>query len=279
MRIAHDYIGQAIDDLIERAGFAPELKSEWTNRWVAVHSLERFAECDFVIETVVEDTEAKKKVFDQIEAVVRADVPIASNSSSIPITQMQSDRKHPQRFVGMHWAEPAHATRFLELIRGEQTSEAAFQIAADLGKRFGKDPCLVQKDVPAFIVNRIGYAMYREATHLLDMGVADVETIDRSCRNAFGLWAAMCGPFRWIDITGGPAGYARAVERVLPTLNSNTKEIPKSLAKLKQEDAQGVTNGRGFYQYQEGEKEEWEKRFREHAWRVKEWMDQQFPLT
>lgn len=278
LRSARDYISQAIEDLIQRAGFSSELKAEWPTRWIAVHSLERFAECDFVIETVIEDTEAKKKVFDQIEAVVGPRVPIASNSSSITITQIQSDRKNPQRFVGMHWAEPAHVTRFLELIRGEQSSEAALQSAAELGKRFGKDPCFVQKDVPAFIVNRIGYAMYREATHLLDIGVADVETIDRSCRNAFGLWAAMCGPLRWIDITGGPAAYARAVERVMPSLNSNTKELPKSFDKLRQEDAQGVANGRGFYQYQEGEKEEWEKRFREHAWRVKEWMDEHYPL-
>ena len=74
-----------------------------------------------------------------------------------------------------------------------------------LAAAVGKEPCVVAKDVPAFIVNRIGYAMYREALNVLEMGVADAETIDRSVRNALGLWATMCGPFRWMDLSGGPA--------------------------------------------------------------------------
>ena len=102
------------------------------------------------------------------------------------------------------------------------------QRAADLARRIGKQPSLVQKDVPGFIVNRLGYAMYREAVHLLELGVADVATIDESFRNACGLWAAICGPLRWMDITGGPARYARAMEAVLPTL-CNSPELPETL--------------------------------------------------
>src|SRR5437867_1911803 len=80
---------------------------------------------------------------------------IASNTSALPITLLQCGRKYPERFVGMHWAEPAHATRFLELIRGEQTTDACLQSAVALATRLGKDPCIVQHDVPGFIANRI----------------------------------------------------------------------------------------------------------------------------
>ena len=182
------------DDLVERAGFAAELSQQWAERYEPVTTLDAMAGCDFVIESVIEDVAAKNEVYDQLETVVRADTPIASNTSALPISHLQRGRKHPERFLGMHWAEPAHATRFLELIRGEQTSDAAFQAAAQLGKAIGKEPSLVEKDVPAFIVNRIGYAMYREALNVLEMGVADVETIDRSVRNALGLWATHVRP-------------------------------------------------------------------------------------
>src|ERR1051326_296104 len=117
------YIGVALADLIERARFPPALASEWPCRYLEVDSLQAFGDCDFVIETIAEDLEAKNAAYDQIENVVKADVPIASNTSAIPISHLQKHRKHPERFLGMHWAEPAHATRFLELIRGEKTSD------------------------------------------------------------------------------------------------------------------------------------------------------------
>jgi len=274
---ARRYIEQALADLIEFAGFRPSLAGEWPCRYTATDSLAEFGPCVFVIESVVEDMAAKQRAFDAIEAVVGPDVPIASNTSALPVTRIQAGRRHPERFLGMHWAEPAHVTRFLELIRGEATGDAAFEAAAALARRIGKEPSLVQKDVPAFIVNRLGYALYREAFHLLEMGVADVETIDRSCRNALGLWATMCGPFRWIDLTGGPALYGKAIEPVLPTL-SNAAELPERIRAMIRSDARGVANGRGFYEYTEAEAARWESLFRQHAWTVRRLMEEYFPL-
>ena len=274
---ARRYIAQAIGDLVERAGFPPSLLEEWPGRYEPVSSLERFGECGFVIESVVEDMAAKEAIFDEIEGAVGAEVPVASNTSAIPISRLQAGRKHPERFLGMHWAEPAHVTRFMELIRGQQTSDAAMEAAVVLARRIGKEPCVVRKDVPAFIVNRIGYAMYREALNVLEMGVADVETIDRACRNALGLWAAMCGPLRWMDLTGGPALYGKAIRGVLPTL-SNATELPRTLADLVDADARGIANGRGFYEYTEEEAARWEALLREQAWTLRELLDKHFPL-
>jgi 3-hydroxybutyryl-CoA dehydrogenase len=273
---ARQHIATSIQDLIRRAGFSPKLADEWPGRYTAVASCSAFAPCDLVIESVVEDLATKQKIFDEIEASVRSEIPIASNTSALPISTLQQSRKHPGRFVGMHWAEPAHITRFLELIRGEQTSDEAFAAVADLARHIGKDVGLVQKDVPGFVVNRMGYAIYREALHLLESGVADAETIDRSFRNAVGLWATICGPLRWIDLTGGPALYGRAMQGVLPTL-SNAEELPRTLRELMASDAYGTANGRGFYQYTEEEAQEWERLFVEHAWTVHRLMNQYFP--
>jgi 3-hydroxybutyryl-CoA dehydrogenase len=126
-------------------------------------------------------------------------------------------------------------------------------------------------------VNRIAYAMYREALDLVERGVADFETIDRSLRNTLGLWAASCGPFRWIDLTGGPVLYARAMKRVLPTLSASP-DVPAPIAKLAAEEAGGIITGRGFYDYTAADAHAWEERQRRHAWSVKSWLDQEFPI-
>ncbi|NUQ64359.1 MAG: 3-hydroxyacyl-CoA dehydrogenase family protein [Pirellulales bacterium] len=274
---ARRYIDQAIRDLVERAGFPAELTARWGERYEAVENWEPFAGCEFVIESVAEDPGAKGDVFDALEALVGPEVPIASNTSALPISRLQRDRKHPQRFLGMHWAEPAHCTRFLELVRGEQTSDAALEAAAELGRAIGKEPALVEKDVPGFIVNRLGYAVYREALNILEMGVADAETIDRAFRNAAGVWASLCGPLRWIDISGGPALYAKAMRGVLPTL-SNATEVPKPLEELAESDARGTANGRGFYEYTEEESRRWDELLREHAWEIRALLNKFFPL-
>jgi len=158
-----------------------------------------------------------------------------------------------------------------------RTSDDVFQRVADLAKQFGKAPCLVEKDVRGFIVNRIAYAMYREAVHLIEMGVADVETIDRSCRNAFGLWASMCGPFRWMDITGGPAAYAASVADILPTLDNSTT-LSETFQRQIDDECHGTMNGKGFYNYSQEDKEFWERLFLDHAWAIRDILDKHFPL-
>ncbi|MCA8985860.1 MAG: 3-hydroxyacyl-CoA dehydrogenase family protein [Planctomycetaceae bacterium] len=267
-----------IEELVEMKCVPAELREGWRSRFLVSTDLSRLKPCRLVIESVTEDLAVKQDVFDRIETIVAEDAVIASNTSAIPISLLQQTRRLPERFVGMHWAEPAHCTRFLELIRGETTSEATLEAVVALGRQLGKDPTICQQDIPGFIVNRLAYALYREALSLVEQGVADVETIDRSVRNTLGLWATTCGPFRWIDVSGGPALYARAMERVLPTL-SRESALPPLLAELAAADARGIMNGRGFYEYTEQEREHWEDRQRRHAWLVKYVLDTEFPLS
>ena len=167
----------------------------------------------------------------------------------------------------MHWAVPAYGTRFLELIRGEATNDASLALAAHLASSAGKDPCVVQKDVPGFLANRLAYAMYREACNLLALGIADAATIDKAFRNSVGLWAGVCGPLQWIDLTGGPALYGRAMTDVLPTLSNGT-DVPEPLATKMRNGEAGISSGEGFYSWEPGAAERLQERYREHVWRM-----------
>jgi 3-hydroxybutyryl-CoA dehydrogenase len=275
---ARAQLATMMNELVSLGGFPARLSQEWSARYTGATNFDGIKGCSFVVESVTEDIATKEAVFDSLEALVPPATVIATNTSAIPISQLQSRRKYPERFVGMHWAEPAHATRFMELIRGEKTSDAALQIASGMARRLGKDACICQKDVPGFIVNRIGYAMYREALNVLESGVADAATIDTAMRNALGLWASVCGPFRWIDITGGPELYAKAMQHVFPSLNNST-QLPPVMQKLAADQARGIANGRGFYSYTAEDARHWEELYRQHAWRVTKLQNEYFPLN
>lgn len=275
--LARGYIERELRELVEHAGFDDGLLTNWHERYREARHFDDLTTCDFVIESVVEEAGAKRDVFDAIERVVGPAVPIASNTSAIPITLLQEARQHPERFLGMHWFEPAHATRFLELIPGEYTSDRTMNAAIALARRCGKDPSVLAKDIPGFIINRLGYALLREALNLLELGVADAETIDRSFRNACGVWSTVFGPLQWIDLTGGPVLYGECMKRVFPTL-SNAVELPETMARLVEEGAQGVVNGRGFYDYTPDQAEEADALFHKHAWKARALMNEYFPL-
>jgi 3-hydroxybutyryl-CoA dehydrogenase len=268
-------IEKMVRELVELGGRDAKVLDSFSKRLITTHDFNAVRGCSFAVESVTEDIATKEDVFDSLEAMLSPEIVIATNTSAIPISQLQNRRKYPARFLGMHWAEPAHATRFMELIRGEQTSEETLQAAQVMGRLLGKEPC-VCKDIPGFIVNRIGYAMYREALNVLQSGIADAGTIDCAMRNALGLWASVCGPLRWIDITGGPELYARAMQHVLPSL-SNERDLPEPIKKLAESGARGITNGRGFYNYTPEEAKHWEELYRKHAWRVTQMQNEYFP--
>jgi 3-hydroxybutyryl-CoA dehydrogenase len=265
---ARQYVKTGVEELVTRGGMSESLLREWQRRYIVTTDVADLAPCAFVVESIFEDPQAKRALYDQLERIVGPAVPIASNTSALPISALQKDRLHPQRFIGMHWAMPSHLTRFLEVIRGEQTDDQTVQQTLALGRRAGKDPSLVQKDVEGFIVNRMAYAAYREALWLLENGVADVETIDRSIRNARSVWANIAGPFRWMDMSG-LAGYAAVMERLFPKL-SNQTAVPKVMRNLIDSGAKGMANGRGFYEYTPEEVERWRKLLIENVWRVRE---------
>ena len=166
----------------------------------------------------------------------------------------------------------------MELIKGERTSDAAFEAARVLALRLGKEPSLVQKDIRGFVTNRLFYAMLREALYLLENGVADAETIDRSFRNDMGWWATLAGPFRFLDLSGGAAAYALVAKDLFPQLCNET-QLPETLKAMAESGATGVGNGRGFYEYSAREAREWERKWPDFTWDIKALADKHLPLS
>merc|ERR1712129_658215 len=122
-----------------------------------------------------------------LEEVIPQDAIIASNTSGIPITKLQKSRKFPRRFVGMHFGSPCTATTFCEVTRGEATEVSVSDAVVAVAVRMGKLPAVLKKDVPGFLVNRLSYAMYREAVHLVDSGVCDPEAVDNVVSSMIGM--------------------------------------------------------------------------------------------
>jgi 3-hydroxybutyryl-CoA dehydrogenase len=220
-----------------------------------------------VVECVTEDLNIKKEVIHNIEQAVTSDAIIGSNTSAIPPTALQQDALHPERILGTHWAEPAHITRFMEIICGRATLPVYAERAFALARQLGKEPSLLRKDVRGFITNRVMYAMLREAFHLVESGVASIADVDRSLRNDLGYWITFAGPFRFMDLTGIPA-YCAVMRDLLPDLDCNT-QVPPLLAKLVESGAQGVANARGFYDYTPAQAKRWEKRFLKFTYDVR----------
>lgn len=223
--------------------------------------------CRLVIECTLENVEIKKSVYAKIEAAVNDDAIITSNTSAIPISILQSYTQHPQRFLGLHWAEPSHTTRFLEIICGDQSDIEQAKFLYELSHSWGKEPTLVRKDIRGFITNRLMYAMYREAFYLVENGYATVEDVDRACRNNAGYWMTLVGVFRWMDLTGLPA-YHNVMKDLFPTLNNQTT-VPALIESIVQQGGRGVANAKGFYHYTPEEAKLWEETFTEFSYEIR----------
>ncbi len=220
-----------------------------------------------VVECIFEDLAAKREVLRQVEEVVAPEALIGSNTSALPVTELQRGARHPERILGIHWAEPAHITRFLEIICGNQTDvRNAGQVIA-MARRWNKEPTLVRRDIRGFITNRIMYAMIREAFYLVENGYATPADVDRSVRNDMGYWITMAGLFRFMDLTGIPA-YAAVARDLLPELSCET-QVPKLMQDVVASGARGVSNARGFYSYTPAQARRWEKRFLEFSYDIR----------
>lgn len=223
--------------------------------------------CALVVEAIYEELDTKRVVLRKIEESVSPEALIGSNTSALPVTELQKGARRPERILGIHWAEPAHITRFMEIICGAQTDPANANKVARMAERWQKEPTLVRRDVRGFITNRIMYAMLREAFYLVEAGYATPADVDRSLRNDLGYWITMAGPFRFMDLTGIPA-YAAVMRDLLPDL-CRTTEVPALMKKVVESGARGTANAKGFYDYTPAEAKRWEKRFLQFSYDIR----------
>ena len=225
------------------------------------------ADHEIVIESIIENIDEKRLVFEKLENVLSSTAIIGSNTSAIPISVLQRGLKHPERLVGVHWGEPAHITRFLEVICGNQTDIKYANKIVALSEGWGKEASVLKKDIRGFITNRLMYAMMREAFYLVENDYATIEDIDRSIRNDLGYWITFAGPFRFMDLTGIPA-YLTVMENLFPEL-CNSTSAPASIKNLVNAGAKGVSNAHGFYSYTKETAEKWEKLFIEFSYDIR----------
>jgi 3-hydroxybutyryl-CoA dehydrogenase len=240
---------------------------DWTPRLTITEDYGALRECRIVIECTLENPAIKQSVYQKIEAVIGEDAILTSNTSAIPISILQAHVRHPERFFGLHWAEPSHTTRFLEIICGDQSRVPLGEYLYEVAQGWGKEPTLVRKDIRGFITNRLMYAMYREAFFLVENGYATVEDVDRACRNNAGYWMTLVGVFRWMDLTG-VAAYHTVMKDLFPTL-SNSTELPGLIDDIVSSGGRGVANGKGFYTYTEEEARQWEETFTQFSYEIR----------
>ncbi len=223
--------------------------------------------CKLILECTLEDLDIKRAVFQKIETYASPDALLTSNTSAIPISILQKHTKHPGRFFGLHWMEPSHTTRFLEVICGDESDKVKGKYLYDLAHCWDKEPTLLLKDIRGFICNRLCYAMYREAFNLVENGYATVEDVDRACRNTAGYWMTLVGVFRWMDLTGVPA-YHNVMKDLFPTL-SNQTTVPKLIDDIVKAGGKGVANAKGFYEYTPEEAKLWEETYTEFSYEIR----------
>lgn len=207
---------------------------------------EGFRSVDFVVEAVVEKMEVKQKVFQELENFVKDDCIIASNTSSLSISTMQSVMKRPERFVGMHFFNPVHRMPLVEVIRGEKTADVAVTTTFQLSKQLGKTPIVV-KDAPGFLVNRLLVPYLNEAVYLVAEG-APIPDLDQALLD-FGM---PMGPMELIDEVGVDVG-----EKVLHILHDafGARMLPAPLnGKVAATGRLGKKTGKGMYVYEGREK-------------------------
>lgn len=204
-------------------------------------------EADIVSENVAEELELKRKLFAEIERTISRDCLLTSNTSSVPIGAIGTDLRHPERLIGIHWFNPPAVMPLVELVRGPLTSDETVARARELCVRVHKETIEVAQDIPGFVVNRLQYALLREALHLVEAGVVSIADVDRAVETTLAPRWCSSGPLRLMDLAG--LDTVEKVSAVLMPALSRSAAIPPLVRQLVGEGAFGAKSGRGFYDW------------------------------
>ncbi|MBL6449874.1 3-hydroxybutyryl-CoA dehydrogenase [Fulvivirga sp. 29W222] len=200
---------------------------------------------DFVIEAIIEKLEVKQKVFSKLESINSENTILATNTSSIPITQIGAGLKHPERFIGMHFFNPAHIMKLVEVISGAATDDKVALLTKEFAGKLGK-VAVMAKDSPGFIVNRVARHFYVEGLKVLEEGVADVETIDKLIQSS----GFKMGPFQLMDLIGVDTNFS-VTTSMYNSFYQDAKFRPSRIQQQKVDAGHhGRKSGKGFYNYE-----------------------------
>ena len=229
--------------LVERGKIKPQVVTDTLAKITPVLTYGEFKDIDAVIEAVVENKEIKKKVLKEVEEILGENVILASNTSTIPITELAKDLKRPENFCGMHFFNPVPKMPLVEIIRGKKTSEATIAKAVQFVLQMNKTPIVVN-DCPGFLVNRVLFPYFFSFVQLISDGV-DFQRID-NVMEKFG-WPM--GPAYLLDVVGIDTGFHAAkimMESFPDRMNIGGNNILQAMFEAKRF---GQKNGVGFYNY------------------------------
>jgi len=211
-----------------------------------IHFTNDLNECvaDVIIEAVIENLETKLKLFNQLDTVNDEKTIFATNTSSLSVTSIGSKILRPDRFLGMHFFNPAPIMKLVEIINTNYTNEHSTRTLIDLARQMGKVPVLC-KDSPGFIVNRVARPYYIESLRLIEEGNIGVETVD----NLLEASGFKLGPFKLMDLIGNDINYSVSCS-VYEQLNRPARLMPSDIQREKVEKGElGKKTGKGYYRY------------------------------
>jgi len=215
---------------------------------------EALDEAQFVLETIPEKLELKQKFLAKVESLCPPETILATNTSGLSITKIASACELPGRVAGMHWVNPPELVPLVEVIRGDQTDDETADTVFELARRIGKRPVLVRKDVPGFAMNRLQFAVFREALHLVETGVLSAEDLDQTMSYGLGFRYPWLGPLKTADLGG--LDVFHSVGSYLFKELSTMQSPPESFNALIAGGKLGIKSGEGFYHYEEGAREQ-----------------------
>ena len=205
---------------------------------------EALAGAELVVETIVEEAEPKRALLSRAEELTSPEAILTTNTSSLPLSALAEGLRRPERFAGLHWLNPPDLVELVEVVGGAQTAPETLETLAGWMERLGKAPVVVRRDVPGFVVNRLQYALLREAYALVDGGVCTFADVDRAVTHGLGArWAAI-GPFETMDLAGLDV-HAAVASNLWPELN-NDREPSPTIERTLETGARGVKSGRGL---------------------------------
>lgn len=207
---------------------------------------ECFRSADFVLESIAENLEVKQAFYRQLEPLLKPSCLVSTNTSGLSITALSKAFAAPERFCGMHWINPANLIPLIEVISGEETTSNTADAVYALAEALDKKPIHV-KDVPGFALNRLQFAILREALHMVETGAASIEDVDKAVKYGLGLRYACIGPFETADL-GGLDIFCGISEYLFADL-ADDKEPQELLRRKKVEGKLGLKSGEGFFDY------------------------------
>jgi len=241
---ARDRIGHFLTRKVEKGQLDQGARDAAVGRLSLTTDLADFADCDLVIEAIVEDLAPKQELFAELERVCRQDAVLATNTSALSVTEIAAVTSTPERVVGMHFFNPAPLMPLVEIIRAELSGDDAFETAFAFGEKLGKHPIRCY-DTPGFVVNRVLIPLLNDCIRVLDEARVSVEDLDAGMRHGAG-WPM--GPCELVDLVGIDV-HVHASEALYEKTKEPRMAAPPRLVAMRNAGLLGRKSGRGFYSY------------------------------